>query len=97
MQAALHRWAVRVADVPFFRDAPLLHLGRGTSFAIRDRKQWRNRYYRWSRNEKSHHRDGVFLHAAFSSRFRQEVPADDPDLLVEACLRPERLAFRLDG
>ena len=101
MQAGLHRMGLRVVDVPFFREALLLHLGRGTSFALRDTRQWRNRYYRWSRNERSHHyegnRDGVFLHAAFSSRYGREVPQDDPDLLVQACLRPERLVFRLGG
>lgn len=97
MQAAMHRQGLRAVDVPVFRDELLLHLGRGTSFAVRDARRWRNRYYRWSRYETAHHyegnQSGPERYAAFWDAFTREVPVAEARLVVEACLRPERLAF----
>ena len=97
MQVALHAQGHRVVDVPLFRDEHLLHLGRGTSFAVRDARRRRNRYYRWSRNETSHHFEGnvsgASRYEAFWKTFVEQAPVADPQVVVEACLRAPRLAF----
>ena len=97
MQAAMHRQGLRAVDVPVFRDELLLHLGRGTSFAVRDARRWRNRYYRWSRFETAHHyegnRRGPERYAAFWEAFTRDVPVPEARGLIDACRRPERLVF----
>lgn len=97
MQVALHQQGLRAVDVPVFRDELLLHLGRGTSFAVRDGRRWRNRYYRWSRFETAHHFegnvDGARHYAAFWEAFSQEAPVPDARVVVDACLRAPRLLF----
>ena len=97
MQVALHAEGHRVVDVPLFRDEHLLHLGRGTSFAVRDARRWRNRYYRWSRYETSHHFEGnpsgAARYGAFWEAFVEQAPVAYPQVVVEACLRTPRLSF----
>ncbi len=97
LQVALHQQGLRAVDVPVFRDELLLHLGRGTSFAVRDGHRWRNRYYRWSRYETAHHfegnEQGAVRYEAFWRAFVGEAPVADAGVVVDACLRARRLSF----
>lgn len=97
MQRAMADQGIPVADVRFYQERYLLHLGRGTSFAIGSRKDRLNRNYRYSRAQVGHHfegdAEGPRLYQDFWRTFAAEVPTADVDVVVDACRRATRLTF----
>lgn len=101
MQRRLRDRGATIVDFPFYRGEYMLHLGLGTLSVVARRGERRNRYYRWAVELASPEATGVYhFHGnprgsewliRFQELLKAEVPALEPEPLVDACLRPERV------
>ena len=97
MQHVLRQRGERVADVPVFADALMLHLGSGTLRRLADSSELDNRYFEWATEHRDHHfhgrADGAALYGRFLRDFTREIPALTPDVFLDACLQTPRLSW----
>ncbi len=74
---------------PFTKEGYLIHLGRSTLAAVRQRAETENPLYEWALDHHEPHfqevSDAQSRHAALVSEFNEQVPTLDADALIRAC------------
>lgn len=74
---------------PFTKEGYLIHLGRSTLAAVRQREETANPLYEWALDHHEPHfqqvMDAQNRHATLVSEFNEQVPTVDADALIRAC------------
>ncbi len=97
LQKSMIQAGIKRVDFPFCAENYLLHLGRGTLKNIFDKNISTNNYFEWAREKNEFHfqgnPNGFLFYEEYLKIFSQEVSSFSPELIVEACLNPQKINF----
>jgi hypothetical protein len=99
LQCGMVKKKIPRLNFPFRDGGYLLHLGRGTLRAVRERADSGNKYFSWALNHwDSQYHDapqGKRWHEEFLDVFAREAPELTPEKVVSACMNPARIRLEL--